>query len=630
MKFVAIDFETFYDDECSVTSLGVESYSRHPRAIVYAAALAWIDTDEDDHPQGEGFLCDGDLTLDQSIMDRLTRLWSGLLAEGYLPVAHNARFEEAFIRNKVGLQNPEDWYDSADAAAYCDQGRALDEVVLNLFNKRISKKARSAAKGKLPVRGTPEWEEMLLYVSDDAVWSVEIMAKCFPYWPKHERLISQMTLKMGIRGMAVDLGLLWGSWETLLKQLRDIEHRLPWRNESTWPMEWRRRFSAKTGKELKPSPLPPVASPKALEQWAEKQGVTLPRSVTGKVVTDRKSDEFRSWLQSRDGQSWDVLELVQDYRSVNRTLSVIEAIENRTVDGRCRYEIKYCGAHTARDSGGGGLNVQNLSRSEVGGVNLRKIFHAPEGKMLAVVDLASIEAVALAYESGNSALYNLYAHGMDLYEAGARALGIYDGPSPMKEHDPEGRTMAKVAILSLGYGTGVEKFISMAELMTGGQLRLSWEESDEIVGLFRNRFNCVCRFWRKLENHVFREPARFVDVALPSGRKLRYYDVDPVERTYRQTRTGHRIHGWGGIFTENYIQALCRDIFMSACLRVARNVPTAEIVLRVHDELVAEVPEDTAEETLHAIERQMSVSPPWYKGCKIGAEGKLVKNYQKI
>ena len=52
----------------------------------------------------------------------------------------------------------------------------------------------------------------------------------------------------------------------------------------------------------------------------------------------------------------------------------LEAIERRLLPGgRLPYSLRYFGAHTGRFAGGGGLNVQNMRKSEFYGIRLRSL-----------------------------------------------------------------------------------------------------------------------------------------------------------------------------------------------------------------------------------------------------------------
>lgn len=57
--------------------------------------------------------------------------------------------------------------------------------------------------------------------------------------------------------------------------------------------------------------------------------------------------------------------------------------------------------------------------------------------------------------------------------------------------------------------------------------------------------------------------------------------------TFTFTHHGNRTRSYGGKLAENVTQAVCRDLFVDALVRL--DCAGFEIVLHVHDEVVAEV-----------------------------------------
>ena len=62
-------------------------------------------------------------------------------------------------------------------------------------------------------------------------------------------------------------------------------------------------------------------------------------------------------------------------------------------------------------------------------------------------------------------------------------------------------------------------------------------------------------------------------------------------------------------------------------MRAERDLP---MILHVHDEVVAEVPESEAEETLKYMETTMSTAPEWIPDIPLAAEGGIVSEYAKV
>jgi hypothetical protein len=120
---------------------------------------------------------------------------------------------------------------------------------------------------------------------------------------------------------------------------------------------------------------------------------------------------------------------------------------------------------------------------------------------------------------------------------------------------------------------------------------------------------------------------------LPSGRELAYpearieagqFDDQIVSKDnaigkWRDTR------GWHGTFCENVVQAVSRDLLAEAMQRLeAAGYP---IVLHVHDEIVAEVPEGFGSPDEFA--KLMTALPTWAEGLPLAAKARVSKRYAK-
>ena len=120
----------------------------------------------------------------------------------------------------------------------------------------------------------------------------------------------------------------------------------------------------------------------------------------------------------------------------------------------------------------------------------------------------------------------------------------------------------------------------------------------------------------------------FLQLKLPSGRKLSY----PQPRIIEDERGKHRVvfadnaagqfmdcrHGqgaYGGLWTENIVSGIARDLLAEAMLRVeAAGYP---IVLHVHDEIVCEVPIGFG--STEEFTRLMTRKPAWALELPIAA-----------
>jgi hypothetical protein len=125
-------------------------------------------------------------------------------------------------------------------------------------------------------------------------------------------------------------------------------------------------------------------------------------------------------------------------------------------------------------------------------------------------------------------------------------------------------------------------------------------------------------------------------VRLPSGRSLVYRNIrselraprwapsgDPVPTTLFDSTHGFPKTIYGGLTTENVTQATCRDLLCDALIR------TPNVVLHVHDEIVAEVPEGVAADRLADLLSTMSTAPEWALNFPITVEGYSCTRYSK-
>lgn len=186
--------------------------------------------------------------------------------------------------------------------------------------------------------------------------------------------------------------------------------------------------------------------------------------------------------------------------------------------------------------------------------------------------------------------------------------------------------------------------------------------AEQAVKVYRTSYHEIQQFWYDL-HAVFRDVVKFGEIGeigpltleksgrvlnlwLPSGRALHYINprVREVERL--STRTGklyktteflvegvdQKTHQWGDIVThgskifENVVQAICRDILGYGMIEAdKRGFP---IVLTCHDEIVAEVDEDS-DLTYKDLESIMSQDLKWCPGFMIGAAGFETTYYRK-
>ena len=291
----------------------------------------------------------------------------------------------------------------------------------------------------------------------------------------------------------------------------------------------------------------------------------------------------------------------------------------------------YWGGHTGRFSGSGGnLNLQNLPRDEMFGVNLRHMVCAAEGKKLVVVDLSQIEVRTLCWLAKDEATLSEIAKTEDIYEAFAIRMGMWEKElGPLKNKDPKLRHKVKAIVLGCGYGAGAKKFSEMYDMPL--------DEAKAAVDLYRNRLSAIPQFWRKINNTLrqcYNTRTPYV-AALPSGRAIHYGRIKLVKQNNKLShqaivsRNGKRLPMklWGGIVAENLSQGLARDIFSDMIVRLEED--GINLIFHVHDEVVIECDENEAESILERTIEIMSTPPTWIPDIPLAAEGQILTRYQK-
>ena len=336
--------------------------------------------------------------------------------------------------------------------------------------------------------------------------------------------------------------------------------------------------------------------------------------------------------------------------------------------------LAYFGAHTGRFAGGGGFNFQNLGREGLG-LMIRHLLLAKAGYVFITADYAAIEARVTAWLAGEVDLLEAFRVNRDVYsEFASRTFGgevrkprDADPPELQKQLGAL-RQVGKTAVLGLGFGMGALKFMNTlgadpntAPLFTRGELTPLI--CRDIVRAFRTTYPAIAQFWKDLEMAAqraiagertrvglltFERDGDVVKVWLPSGRALRYPNMrmEPRQRVIKYLNDAGEedefipegdsiVYGvdtvlYGGKLCENVVQATARDFLVEAVLQLeASHLP---VVFHVHDEVIVEVPQDdagSAESAKAEVERILNSAPTWAQGFPIKTEAIIRPRYGK-
>ena len=594
---VALDTEAFYSKEVSIGTLGTWHYLRHPEADLY---LITVLTDTGisfvGHPKD----------FNWSLINRPDAEW----------LSHNTSYDSLVVERLQELGhapehiNIKAWHCTADLAAYLGYPRSLKEASHHLLGVEMSKETRNQMMGQKWGDMTPEFRaEVELYALDDSKYCLQLWLQHGHKWPESERLISQMTREMCSRGIPLDVEGIERDIEKLKVDMWTLRQAIPWKDDPH-----RTPANAKRGEKIA------LLSPIALREECAKQGLVAPKSF---AQDDPECEQFFEDYSERF--PW--IGAVRDYRKAGKHLATLETMRQRDRgDGWMSYGLKYFGAHTGRDSGDAGFSVQNIPRSDVMGVNLRAKIKAPEGYTFAIVDLSQIEPRCIHYLAKDSVTLEYIKEVGDVYEAQARAWGLFSGEGTLRDRDSKLRHTMKQLALGLSYGMGAKKFQSVA--------KVTREESERLTALYRSKNPKITALWENLEANL-RVTATSTEcdatVILPSSRGIAYRAVstDNNGLTCVLPRLGRlmRLGLWGGVLAENATQAMARDVFMYHCTQIRKQgIP---ILMRIHDEVVCLVKEEEAEAKLAQIIEIMSIPPAWCSTLPLAAEGSLSKVYKK-
>jgi DNA polymerase len=602
MDLIVVDFETYYDQEFSLSKITTEAYVRDDKFEVIGLAIK-VNNNQTEWASG---------THEQIKTWLDTFNWADAMV-----VCHNTMFDGAILSWRFGIK-PRVWADTL-----C-MGRALHGIEVGGSLKAMAERYGVGVKGNevIQAKGMHRADfnvEQLSRYGDYCINDVELTHSLFHLmargFPKQELRIIDLTLRMFIEPvLELDLTLL----EQHLRETKDEKFRLLSRIEAT-----------------KEELLSNLKFAELLREF----GVEPPMKVsptTGKqTLAFAKSDEeFKALAEHPDLR---VQTLVAARLGTKSTLEETRTqrfmgIANR---GLLPVPIRYYAAHTGRFGGDDKINLQNLPTRGVNANTLKRAIIAPEDHIIIDADSAQIEARVLAWLAGQEDLVQGFANKEDVYKKMASA--IYNKPE--SEITKEERFVGKTTILGAGYGMGAPKF--QMQLKTFG-FTIDIEEARRIIDIYRRTNQDIVMLWQQAQNVIANMSRGDVSqlgrpgvltveknaIKLPSGLLMRYDDLrfeqgaKGVEYSYKTRRGYTRIYG--GKVVENVCQGIARCIIAEQMLRIAKRY---KVVLTVHDAVACVVHKDQAVEAVAYVEECMRWIPDWAAGLPVDCESGFGKSY---
>jgi len=650
-KKLHIDLETY--SSVDITTCGSYKYFESLDFEILMIAYAFDDDPMQilDLAQGENF----PRAFLDSMLDKDTELH-----------AHNANFERNAFRT-YGIETPiERWHCSAVKAGYCGLPLSLDGAskALQLGDKGKSAEGKALIKYfSCPVKPTkvngmrtrnyprhdPEkWERFKEYCKQDVEAEREIGRKLQAYAiPESERLNYFLDQKINDKGILIDL--------VMAQNAYDIDN----------------RFSAELYTQVKElTGLDNPNSPVQLKNWLQdKTGFEIPSLAKGllpDLIKDAKSPEVSKVIGLRQMMS---------KTSTKKYLAMLNCACN---DNRAHGLFQIYGANRTGRWAGRLIQMQNLPQNHLDDLEearaciasgdydlttllyddipsmlsqlIRTAFVAKEGCIFGIMDFSSIEAAVLSWLSNEKWRLKVFASHGKIYEASASKM--FNVPIESVSKGSDLRAKGKVAELALGY----QGAIGALKTMGGEKMGLSDPEMETIVKRWRLANPAIVALWADMESCAMRAiqykkkvqsihkglifdcDDMALTIELPSGRKLFYQSPSFTENQWgrksirykgmnQTTKQWEYVDTYGGKLTENVVQAIARDLLADAMRNL--NDANFDIVMTVHDEIVCELLENTAEERLKEMQKLMCVHAPWSEGIPLRAEGELTPFYKK-
>jgi hypothetical protein len=421
------------------------------------------------------------------------------------------------------------------------------------------------------------------------------------------------------------------------------------------------------------------------ERAAIKQAIT--DLTDGRITSPNQRDRILAFLRERGHEiqslqkravasllagspSAEVRQLLERRREGSKTAAhkfkaLLASVDE---DGRIRGTLNYHGCGPGRWSGKG-FQPQNLAKRietadidaaveailardidrvrelgapiTVAGDVSRAAIIAAAGHMLMGADFSAVESRALAHLANENWKVEAYRK---FDETGDPALEMYQVLAARRGRD---RDFGKTYDLAFGYGGGVGAWRKFDPSDT-----YTDEEVKDFQRAFHRDHPATVHLWHALEgaaklavqnpdarfelsnNVAFEMEGKHLFMTLPSGRRICYPEARMGPGKYEAPQVWFKdnarggwndVRAWYGSFTENLVQAFCRDLLAAAMLRL--EAAGHHVVLHVHDEAIAEIREvfGSEEEFL----RLMTQLPEWAAGMPLAAKAWTRKRYAK-
>lgn len=282
----------------------------------------------------------------------------------------------------------------------------------------------------------------------------------------------------------------------------------------------------------------------------------------------------------------DIVESIIEYRHLSKLKSTYAEAFLPLLDEQDRIHstLKQTVTATGRISSAE-PNLQNIPVRTAVGREFRKIFVAPEGKLLVGADYSQIELRVLAHMSTDEKMVAAFKNNEDIHSITASQI-FGTAPDFVTE---QMRSRAKTVNFGIIYGQG--------EFSLSAELKITRREAKEYIENYFENYKGVKAF---MESTV-QSAAECGYVSTLFGR--RRYIPELKEKNFNLRSFGERAA------MNTPIQGTAADIIKIAMVKaynaLKNECPDATLILQVHDELICEVGEAHAANAADILKREM-------------------------
>ncbi len=311
----------------------------------------------------------------------------------------------------------------------------------------------------------------------------------------------------------------------------------------------------------------------------------------GKKTKSGQWSTDASQLEYLAAQGHELPQIILDWRTLSKLRSTYtEALQDAINPDTKRVHTSYsmAGAQTGRLSSTD-PNLQNIPIRTEEGRKIREAFIAEEGNVLISADYSQIELRLLAHIADIDALKNAFRDGLDIHAMTASEMF----GQPIEGMDPMVRRRAKAINFGIIYG--------ISAFGLANQLGIERGEASDYIKAYFEKFPGIRKYMDETKD--FAKENLYVTTAF--GRKLHLKEMGSKNGAQRAFAERQAINA--------PIQGSAADIIKRAMIRMpgalAAKKLDAKMLLQVHDELIFEVPEAQAEDTIKVVRHVMQKAP---------------------